>query len=511
MTVVVSDPGVGVVQPTRRTLLASALATAGATGLARAGGSAAAPVAAQALPGADSVLHAVRRLSFGPTPALLAHVRTVGVAAWLDDQLAAVADPAAQAAAPGTSGLPLPYPAATALDASLDQVKALQVATFAHAAWGDAQVRELLVELWSNHLSIAAELDKVRAYKLADDRDVIRAHALGSVSDLLAASAQSPAMLLYLDNASSRGTKPNENYARELLELHTVGVHGGYTQRDVRDAARVLTGLTVDERTGTFVFRPEWHATGPVRVLGWSHPNAVAAQGLDVALAMVRYLAAHPATAQRIATKLVRRLVADEPPAALVASAARTYLAANTEIVPVVRHIVGSSAFARSVGQKSQRPLDWCVAAVRALQLQPQPTLGVQGDALLRLLDQVGQVPFAWIPPDGYPDDTTSWASTAAVLARWNAAQALVNGAVAGLKALDVDALVGTPVPVTAGALVDRLVSRMLGVPTRSVLRSALLRAVSLAATAAVDQAAVRRLTPQLAALILSAPEAQVR
>ncbi len=379
-------------QPSRRALLASALSGVGAVGLARARSSTASP-AAQALPGADQALHAVRRLSYGPTPALLAHVRSVGVAAWLEEQLSLALDPAAETAAPGTTALPLPYPAAAEVDASANQVRALQVATFARAAWGEAQLRELLVELWSNHLSIAAELDKVRVHKLADDRDVVRAHALGSFSDMLVASAQSPAMLLYLDNASSRGSTPNENYARELLELHTVGVDAGYAQRDVRDAARVLTGLSVDGTTGRFVFRPEWHATGPVRVLSWSHPNADASKGLDVALSLVRYLAAHPATATRIATKLVRRLVADDPPPALVASAARTYLASGTQIVPVVRHIVTSSAFARSAGHKSQRPLDWCLAAVRALQLQPQPTLGVQPDGVLRLLDQLGQVP----------------------------------------------------------------------------------------------------------------------
>ncbi len=348
-------------------------------------------------------------------------------------------------------------------------------------------------------------------HKLADDRDVIRRHALGSFSDMLVASAQSPAMLLYLDNAMSRGAKPNENYARELLELHTVGVHGGYAQRDVRDAAKVLTGLTVEAQTGRFLYRPEWHATGPVKVLGWSHANADALKGLDVALSLVRYLAAHPATATRIATKLVRRLVSDNPPAALVASAARVYLTGGTKIVPVVRHVVASTAFARSAGQKSQRPLDWCLAAVRALQLQPQPTLGVQPDAVVRLLDQLGQVPFAWIPPDGYPDETTAWASSAAVLARWNAAQALVNGSVAGLKPLDVDALVGAPLPTSAGALADRLVLRMLGVASRATLRTALLRSVGKSATSPLDHASVRRLTPQLAALVLSAPEAQVR
>lgn len=499
-------------QPTRRAALGYALTGAAALGVVRATGSEAGSTAMRPLPAtSDRALHAVRRLTFGCTPELLAHVRSVGVPAWLDEQLAMGSDLAADIAALGTTSLGLPYLGEMSIDTVHDQVKALEVATFARAAWGEAQVFELLVEFWSNHFSIDAELAKVGPYKLVDDRDVIRTHALGTFSDLLAASAQSPAMLLYLDNATSKGTKPNENYAREVLELHTVGVHGGYTQRDVVNAARALSGLTVDASTGSFAYRAEWHYVGPVRVLGWSAANRDPAKGLDVAMSLLHYLARHPATARHLATKLVRRLVADNPPPALVASTAAVYLASDTAIPPLIRHIVGSREFAASVGAKSQRPLDWCLAAVRALGLQPQPTLGVAGDAVITLLRELGQVPFSWVTPDGFPDVTASWASTATVLSRWNAAQALVAGTVNGVKQLDVDALVGTPLPTTAGGLVARLVTRMLGIRARADLTNALLRSASLRATAPVDQAAVRRLTPAFAALILSAPEAQLR
>jgi hypothetical protein len=203
--------------------------------------------------------------------------------------------------------------------------------------------------------------------------------------------------------------------------------------------------------------------------------------------------------------------VADDPPATLVASTARVYLASGTAIAPVVRHVVASREFGQAAGQKSQRPFDWCTAAVRALQLQPEPTLGTDGAAVRALLVQLGQVPFGWRPPDGYPDTAVAWASTATVLARWNAAQALVSGGVKGLKPLDPDAVVGTPVPTTAGGLVDRLVGRLLAAPVRADLRTAVLRSVSLAESKPLDANAVRSLTPQLAALVLSSPEAQVR
>ncbi|MDT7571919.1 MAG: hypothetical protein QOE05_2093 [Actinomycetota bacterium] len=499
----------------RRAVLSAAVAGIGAAGLHRAEASQpVVPQRDQQLPTAhDSVVHAVRRLSFGLTPSLIAHVRDVGLNAWLDEQLAMTTDAAGDIAAAGTTTLPLPYLATSmaTTTAGRDAVHDLQVATFARAAWGDAQVRELLVELWSNHLSIAADQPDVAAHKVIDDRDVIRKHALGRFSDMLVASAQSPAMLIYLDGAKSHGLHPNENYARELLELHTVGVHAGYTARDVKDAARALTGLTVDSNTGEFAYRPEWHVPGRLRVLGWTNANTEPARGLDVAISLLRYLAMHPATARNIATKLVRRLVADAPPSSLVSSAARVYLANASAIPPVVRHIVDSREFAQSAGHKSQRPFDWATAAVRALQLQPEPTLAVNGNGVHTLLAQLGQVPFGWHPPNGYPDTAVAWASTATVLSRWNAAQALVNGGVAGIKPPDVDALVGTPVPATAGGLVDRLVGRLLAVPVRAALRTAVLRSAKLTRSHPVDQATVRALTPQLAALILSSPEAQVR
>ncbi len=461
----------------------------------------------------DPVLHTVRRLTFGATPALVAHVRKVGVAGWIDQQLGRSADVNGTVRGLAVGALPLPMVVADQVNTAAGRgaVRDLQLATISRALYGDNQLYELMVEFWSNHLSINASSEHVGAYKVADDRDVIRTHALGKLTDLLAASAQSPAMLRYLNNDTSAGHKPNENYARELLELHTVGVHAGYRGADVRNAALVLTGLTVDPSTGAFHYQPSWHATGPVRVLGWHSANATQSGGLEVALSLVHYLATHPATANRIATKLVRRLVSDHPPAHLVASSAKVFLANGTAIVPVLRHILGSAEFARSAGAKSQRPLEWFTASVRALGLQPQPDLAVSGGAVVEVTRQLGQAPFEWVTPDGYPDVTSAWASTASMLTRWNLAQALVHGGVGGLQPPSADALIGSPYPTTAGALVDRLAQRLLGATPRAVLKSAVLHGVVLKASSTLSTSAARSAALPMAALLLSSPEAQVR
>lgn len=497
-------------QPSRRTVLTSAVAGAAAVGVVASRASEAAT--AHPVPVAhDPVLHAVRRLTFGATPELVAHVRQVGVEAWVDQQLSGAPDVGATLHGTGPASVPLPAAVSSQAMSGLGRygVTDLQVQTFARAAFGDNQLYELLVELWTNHLSIHGP--SVAAHKVNDDAQVIRRYALGAFADMLAASAQSPAMLLYLDQAYSRGSNPNENYARELMELHTVGVDAGYHQRDVHQAALALTGLSVDETTGEFTYRPEWHHVGPVRVMGWSHPNGDPSKGKQVALSLVSYLAHHPMTARRVATKLVRRLVSDTPPAGLVASAARVYLAGGTSVVPVVKHIVGSHEFRAAAGQKSQRPFEWFVQAVRVLGLRPSPDLTVDGAAVVWALRSLGQAPFEWAPPNGYPDTTGAYASTATMLARWNAAQALVRGGIAGLGEPDAGALLGTPVPTTAGGVVERLAHVLLSVSPRAGLTRAVLTGVGLKATHVLTPAEARGLVPPMAALLLSSPEALVR
>jgi hypothetical protein len=489
---------------TRRTAIAGTLAGAAAVGIARGQGAGAATAALA--PVRDPAVHAARRLTFGATPAVVSSIRSMGLAAWVDSQLDGGGDLNGTIAGLSTASIPIPgYVPGTPLT-----VRELQVSTLARAIWADKQLVEVLVEFWSNHLSVTPKPDRVGQLKVEDERNVARAHAIGTFTDMLVASAQSPAMLTYLNNAESRAPHPNENYARELLELHTVGVHGGYTQADVVAASKALSGLTIDG-IGQFTYQPTWHVTGPLKVLGWRHPNNDASKGLDVALSLIRYLAQHPATARHLSTKLVRRFVSDDPPASLVSSTARVYLSSRTAIVPVVKHIVLSREFAASAGKKVQRPFEWFAMAARALGPDQNPSWSFNPDPLLVWLGQLGQVPFEWPLPNGYPDVAPAFASTGSLLARWDLAQALANNQVADFLAYDVPSLIGTPVPTTVKGLVDRLVQRLLCHSVRSTTAAALVESTGLSAKAPIDPAKAQALAPSLAALILSSPEAQVR
>jgi uncharacterized protein (DUF1800 family) len=227
---------------------------------------------------------------------------------------------------------------------------------------------------------------------------VIRAHALGKFSDMLRASAKHPAMLTYLNNAESTKDNPNENYGRELLELHTVGLDAGYTEDEMRTSALILTGLGVhwyDEvDDGTFHYDAENHYTGSVKVLGWSSKNASASNGLTVALDYVDYLAHHPSTARRISTKLCQRFVSDTPPAALVDEMAATYRHNDTAIAPVLRVLFNSNAFHAAKGQKVLRPMQDVISTLRILGIEPGANDGDDGTGgLYWLIESMSDAP----------------------------------------------------------------------------------------------------------------------
>ena len=419
--------------------------------------------------------HLMTRTSFGVTPALVGEVRTS--AAWLNAQLApgSIDDAACDLV---LSRWPMATATAPAVEAAIEQgswgaMEQLVQATLARAIWSKRQLFEVMVEFWSNHLNITCPSSEVWSTKPWDDHTVIRAHALGRFDDMLVASATSPAMLLYLNNAESQGDDVNENYGRELLELHTVGVGAGYTHTDIVSAARVLSGLSVWDRwnggtaanQGTLRYRSDWHYVGPVSVLGWTHPNADRSGGQEVAASLVRYLANRPETAHRIATKLAVRFVSDAPPTALIDRLTQTYLANGTAIVPVLRQLFASPEFAASVGQKQQRPLEDIVGTLRTLGVTASPDATKDLGDLTWLLGQIGQAPLGWGLPDGYPDVVTAWQGAGAVLGRWNAHLGLVGGwwrdGALVFQADLVGYLLGTVKPTTRGALVDALIKRL--------------------------------------------------
>ncbi|HYN92980.1 MAG TPA: DUF1800 domain-containing protein [Pilimelia sp.] len=510
----------------RRSLLASG-AAAGA--VAATGGSLLAAAPAQAAPAttaslvsADPLLHLLRRATYGPTPAAEAEIRSLGATAWLDRQLAPASIPDAACDALLTrlplAALDIPGIRGAAAAGQLkvrgyDAMQQLGYAAVARAAWSERQLFEVMVDFWSNHLNVTCPFGDAWDSRVDYDRAVVRKHALGSFADLLKASARHPAMLSYLDNKVSTKTRPNENYGRELLELHTVGLV--HTEADVQNAARLLTGLTVDKATGLYKYDATRHAIGAVQVLAFAHANATAAGGEAAALALLDYLAMHPATAQMIARKLCVRFVSDEPPAALVDRLAGVYLAQKSAIAPVLRALFTSAEFAASVGAKVRTPLEDLAATIRVLGISPEPT-GITGlKGLYWMLETLGHAPLRWSPPNGYPDVAAAWASPSGYLGRWNGHLNLAAGwhpKTLTRPASLVKHLVPV-LPTTYGGLVDALAKRLLGTAVTDANRVALTAFFGKQPTSLLKatDSAVGGSLPYLVALLLDSPYFSVR
>ena len=290
----------------------------------------------------------------------------------------------------------------------------VKTVAIARSLWSRRQLLEVMVDLWSNHFNVAAPSDDVWDSRTHYDH-TIRTHALGRFSDLLQAAALHPAMLRFLTNDTSTKAHPNENLGRELLELHTVGLGARYTEEDVLNSARILTGMSVGS-DGMFSFRSKNHYTGTVRVLGFSHANATATDGLAVAKAYLDHLAHHPATARTVAVRLATHFVSDAPDSTLVDSLAAVYLEHDTDVVPVLRALFRSRQFAASAGLKLRRPAEDVYAAARAVGTLP-PASGTAGIRdLMWQLDTLGNSPFGWPPPNGYPDVAGAWLSPGPVV-----------------------------------------------------------------------------------------------
>jgi uncharacterized protein (DUF1800 family) len=300
-------------------------------------------------------------------------------------------------------------------------------AALLRAVWSKRQLCERMVHFWSDHFNIDSSKGDCKWLKASDDRDVIRRHALTSFPELLRASAMSPAMLWYLDGRVNRkqsapdnpGAKPNENYARELLELHTLGVHSGYTQHDVMEVARCLTGWTVrsvkEFNKGRVEFHAGQHDDGAKSVLGQTIPAGLGAQDFDRVLEIV---SRHPATAHHLAEKLCRHFIADEPPPAAVDGVERAFLAHRGEIRPVLRALFTSPEFLDARGTKIKRPFHFIASALRVTQAETDA-----GHPLFDYLIRMGHAPFQYPTPEGYSDRGVHWTGT--LLWRWKFAVAL--------------------------------------------------------------------------------------
>ncbi|GIF03339.1 DUF1800 domain-containing protein [Actinoplanes siamensis] len=495
---------------TRRTLIAGTAAVTAGLVL-----DAPAPAAAAA-PGlrldSDPIAHLLRRATFGFTPQSLAEARQLGATAWLDRQLAPqrIADADCDRLLrrlPLADATPAEVRAALPKN-SYEGFRQLGRAAIARAAWSERQLFEVVAGFWANHLHVAAPSSGIWDSRCDYDARVIRRHTFGRFADMLKDAARHPAMLTYLDQRSSSGAHPNENYARELMELHTVGLV--FDESDVRDAARLLTGMTVS-KAGNYVYDASAHATGAVDILGFRHANT-AGDGESAALAFLDHLARHPATAKTIARKLGVRFVADEPPAALVARLAQVYLDNDTAIVPVLRALFASPEFAASTGRKVRTPFEDLIAAVRALGLRPEVS-GVKGlDALYEVLVQAGNAPFRWTPPNGYPDTAAPWASPSAFLLRCNLHLNLAAGWYPKQLTRPADLLrsLVPALPATYGGLVDALAVRLIGTTLPPAHTAAVLSVAGKSPNSSLDKSLAGH-APYLIALVLDAPSFQLR
>jgi uncharacterized protein (DUF1800 family) len=469
-----------------------------------------APLSAQRRATAEDTARAVQllgRATFGTRPRDVAEVLRVGPRAWLERQLhPETIDDAALAARlrafPVTSMGPaelmqhFPPPGAlrkqTAAQrtpggsavAAMDSVRRrpagpspqrmvaeLVAAKLNRAAFSERQLEEVMTDFWFNHFNVFAGKRPV-AWLVQDyEEKAIRPHVFGKFEDLLVATATHPAMLLYLDNAQSvaPGAIPvrpasaerparerglNENYARELMELHTLGVDGGYTQQDVREVARIFTGWTLDRtsRAGMqrgedvhFLFRPRLHDTGTKVVRG----ERIAPAGQEEGLQLLHRLAHDPATAHHIARELAVTFVSDHPDSAFVEHLAQTFLRTGGDLREVTRQLFLSDAFysARNRGAKLKTPLELVASALRLtsdrVALSPP---------LLQTLKELGEAPYLEQAPTGYPATSTAWTSSGALLSRMNFGLALGSGRMRGVS-LDPDLRAQTD----ARALASRL------------------------------------------------------
>ena len=428
----------------------------------------------------EQVKQALNRLGFGARPGDAERVRAMGVDRWIAMQLspATIDDRATEqfvsrfpvlAMSPEKLLEEFPPQQQRTRRLSRQLITALQTAKVARAVMSDRQLEAVMVDFWENHFSVFAGKGPER-YLLGEyERESIRPHALGKFRDLLGAVAKSPAMLYYLDNwestvdsgrpslaARGRGrgrlamrripavqprdsakrARPrglNENYGRELLELHTVGVDGGYTQQDVINVARAFTGWTVEKprQNGTFVFRPAMHDAGEKLVLGHRLP---AGRGIEDGEEVLDIVSRSPATARFIAVKLVRRFVSDSAPPALVERVAETFVRTDGDIRECLRTIFASQEFFSRAAYKAKvkSPFELVVSALRAVDARPDST-----PSTAQMIATLGEPLYGHLAPNGYPERGDAWINTGAILARINFGLAVAAGRAPGASLAD--------------------------------------------------------------------------
>lgn len=465
-----------------------------------------------------TAIHALNRLGFGPAPGDVDAVLDRGIEEYIEGQLNPKPDTALEGRlAPFASTLRLSTTQVlvtyadsgnqfSSIQAYNDNFHTAKIIRSVHTV---NQLEEALADFWFNHFNVNINDGFVRYSIQSYERDAIRPNAMGKFETLLKATAEHPAMLFYLDNYLSTAARTvngrliqglNENYGRELLELHTVGVDAGYTQADVYEVSRAFTGWGIDNtgRGGNFSYRTANHDTGSKSAFGL----ALAAGGQkDDGERVIKYLATHPLTARFISTKLARRFLSDTPPQSVVDRMAQVWLSTEGDIKEVMRAMIGSSEFwaeAFSTSGKPKTPFEYTISAIRAV--GGQVTSATRG--VTAYLSQMGQPLYQCIPPTGYADSGAEWLNPSSHIYRMNfaldLAQGLVNGVAVNVRNFAPGADLNSPSSVARAA--------------NTTVFGNTYAASTIDAAARVDtritnpSAAVR-----VAALLLAAPESQVR
>jgi uncharacterized protein (DUF1800 family) len=501
-------------------------------------------------PGPREVVHLLNRAAFGPSFGQVEAVLRQGLSTYIRDQIAAGPDPEVEAKVAelfpdlrhsvtemmqiylGTSKFARKDLPTNGVPRMFDD---FYTAKMLRCARSKSQLFEVMADFWFNHFNVSRV--SVRTAVIAYERDAIRPNVWGNFRDLLFATASHPAMLFFLDNYLNRKDTVvdgkvvpgiNENYGRELLELHTVGVDAGYEQRDVVDAARVFTGWTLDylpktvqEGTGLFIFKPERHDTGPKRVFGLEFSKG---GGREEGEKLIDYLSQHEATARFISTKLARRLVADEPPAGLVKSAAATFLKTKGNLREVVSVILNSDEFWTAPDKpRFKTPLEYVVSALRAIDARGDSA----APGLVDALDAMGMRPYYCTPPTGYADRGSDWLAPT-YLHRINFGLSLAAGQVRGtfvnlpgyLKAANGESFdVNDPVRIVdffnkeifAGQLSRSTIEAASARRLNESMVDSLLALISSRPHALASTPKGRTLAEKVVGLILASPEMQAR
>jgi uncharacterized protein (DUF1800 family) len=450
---------------------------------------------------------AVNKLTFGPTPGLVDSVRAMGVENWMAQQLSPTGLPDAESLLSGYQMLNLTHRQIYEYINSSQNwdlpKNEMDMATIVRARYSQRQLYELMCDFWANHFNTWREKGWMGFLKVGDHRDVVRPHALGSFRQMLQASAHSTAMLDYLDNARSDASKPggvNQNYAREVMELHTLGIINGdhvYTEADVQAVATLLSGWTINwdntpQRYG-YQFAPWMHDVSAVSVLGgaYSRPRRTYGQGQADGEAFLDVLARHPSTARYICWKLCRRFISDQPPMNVVESAAAVFRANDTAIAPTLAHIFSTPEFAAADGSKVRRPFEHLIAVLRALNATtgtaPQ---GRSAGSLRWSLTEMNQPIFERESPDGYPDVNTYWATSAGLFKRWEVAAQIARNnygwrGIAGEEVVvNLPALLPTPLPPTVAELVSWIAKNIANFTISAADNAALCSAAAINASA---------------------------